>query len=84
MTTNCSSKDIIILSLLLLLSTKVNEEPEKIGSTDVSKDKLPQCEKVDELSTTEKAESHTEANNATKDANELLHNYHLDQVTYQG
>ena len=47
----------------------------KIGSTDVSKDKLPQCEKVDELSTTEKAEPHTEADNATKDANEFLQNY---------
>lgn len=47
-----------LLCLLLLLSTKVKKEPE--------------CEKVDELSPTEKTESHTEANNATKDANKLL------------
>ena len=32
----------------------------------------PQSEEVDELSATEKAEPHTEANNATKDANEFL------------
>ena len=38
----------------------------------------PQSEEVDELSATEKAEPHTEANNATKDANELLQNYNLD------
>ena len=35
----------------------------------------PQSEEVDELSATEKAEPHTEANNATKDANEFLQNY---------
>ena len=32
----------------------------------------PQSEEVDELSATKKAEPHTEANNATKDANEFL------------
>ena len=35
----------------------------------------PQSEEVDELSATEKAEPHTEANNATKDANEFLEIY---------
>ena len=35
----------------------------------------PECEKVDQLGPTEKTESHTEANNATKDANKLLQNY---------
>merc|ERR1719458_938693 len=49
---------LLLLLLHLLLSTKVNEEP--------------QSEKVDELSATEKAEAHAKANNATKDANELL------------
>ena len=52
-----------------------------IDLTDVSNDEQPQCEKVDELSATEKAEAHAEADNTTKDANELLQNYNRDQVT---